>query len=212
MSLKAYDGDVSDLGLDFTVVNHELGETRVVELKPGGANIAVNSSNRIEYIQLMADYKLNKQIRKHFIAFREGLNNVLNIEWLYMFSNVELQVLISGAEIPVDITDLRLHAKYGGNFESTHPTIEIFWEVVQAFSDEEKRQLLKFVTSLSRPPLLGFKDLDPPFTIQDAVDTDRLPSASTCMNLLKLPPFQTAAVLREKLLYAITANSGFELS
>lgn len=212
MSLKAYDGDVSDLGLDFTVVSHELGETRVEELKPGGSNITVNSSNRIEYIQLMADYKLNKQIRKHCVAFREGLNNVLNIEWLFMFSNVELQVLISGAEIPVDIDDLRLHAKYGGNFDGSHPTIEIFWDVVQAFTDDEKRQLLKFVTSLSRPPLLGFKDLEPPFTIQDAVDTDRLPSASTCMNLLKLPPFQTAVVLREKLLYAITANTGFELS
>lgn len=212
LSLKAYDGDVSDLGLDFTVVSHELGETRVEELKPGGANITVNSGNRIEYIQLMADYKLNKQIRKHCVAFREGLNNVLPIEWLFMFSNVELQTLISGAEIPVDIEDLRMHAKYGGNFDGQHPTIEIFWEVVQAFTDEEKRQLLKFVTSLSRPPLLGFKDLDPPFTIQDAVDTERLPSASTCMNLLKLPPFPTAAILREKLLYAITANTGFELS
>lgn len=29
MSLKAYEGDVSDLGLDFTVVCDELGETRV---------------------------------------------------------------------------------------------------------------------------------------------------------------------------------------
>lgn len=203
---------MTDLGLDFTVVTHELGETRVDELKPNGANITVNSSNRIEYVQLMADFKLNKQIRKHCIAFREGLNNVINIEWLFMFSNVELQVLISGAEIPVDIEDLRLHVKYGGNYDGGHPTIVIFWEVVQSFSDEEKRQLLKFVTSLSRPPLLGFKDLEPPFTIQDAVDTDRLPSASTCMNLLKLPPFKTANVLREKLLYAITANTGFELS
>lgn len=203
---------MADLGLDFTVAHHELGETRVEELKPGGANITVNSSNRIEYISLMADYRLNKQIRKHCIAFREGLNNVLHIEWLFMFSNVELQVLISGAEIPVDLDDLRLHVKYGGNFEDSHPTIQLFWEVVDTFSDEERRQLLKFVTSLSRPPLLGFKDLHPPFTIQDAVDTDRLPSSSTCMNLLKLPPFQTSTVLREKLLYAISANSGFELS
>lgn len=56
------------------------------------------------------------------------------------------------------------------------------------------------------------QDLDPPFCIQNAGDTDRLPSASTCMNLLKLPAFSTAAVLREKLLYAIESGSGFELS
>lgn len=87
MSLKAYEGDVLDLGLDFTVVCDELGETRVVELKPNGSNIAVTSENKLEYIQLMADFKLNKQIRNQCLAFRQGLANVLPIEWLYMFSN-----------------------------------------------------------------------------------------------------------------------------
>lgn len=212
LSLKSYEGDVADLGLDFTVVSNELGETKVEELKPNGVNIMVNSSNRIEYIRLMADYKLNRQIRQQCAAFRRGLSNVVTVEWLYMFSNKEFQVLISGAEIPVDIDDLRKHARYGGDFDPNHPTIKIFWECLKNFDDLQRRQLLKFVTSCSRPPLLGFKDLDPPFCIQNAGDTDRLPSASTCMNLLKLPAFNTAEQLREKLLYAIESGSGFELS
>lgn len=157
LSLKAYEGDVEDLGLDFTVVVNELGETKVLDLKPNGSNILVTSANRIEYISLMADYKLNRQIRQQCAAFRKGLANVLTIEWLYMFSNKEFQVLISGAEIPVDIDDLRMHAKYGGDFEPNHPTIKFFWEVLLNFDDLQRRQLLKFVTSCSRPPLLGFK-------------------------------------------------------
>lgn len=157
LSLKSYEGDVADLGLDFTVVSNELGETKIEELKPNGSNIMVNSSNRIEYIRLMADYKLNRQIRQQCAAFRRGLSNVVTVEWLYMFSNKEFQVLISGAEIPVDIDDLRKHARYGGDFEPAHPTIQIFWEVLQNFDDLQRRQLLKFVTSCSRPPLLGFK-------------------------------------------------------
>lgn len=160
----------------------------------------------------MADFKLNKQIRRQCVAFREGLANIVPIEWLYMFSNKELQVLISGAEIPVDINDLMIHTRYGGDFEMKHPTILYFWNVVNNFSDIQKRQLLKFVTSCSRPPLLGFKDLDPPFCIQNAGDTDRLPSASTCMNLLKLPAFNDENLLKEKLLYAIQSGAGFELS
>ncbi|KAG0307017.1 hypothetical protein BGZ98_001257 [Dissophora globulifera] len=40
----------------------------------------------------------------------------------------------------------------------------------------------------------------------------RLPTSSTCFNLLKLPPFSSKAVLREKLRYAIMSNTGFELS
>lgn len=60
--LKNYDGDVSELGLDFTIVNSDLGENEEVELKPGGKNTIVTAQNRIEYIHLMADYRLNKQV------------------------------------------------------------------------------------------------------------------------------------------------------
>ncbi|XP_067628842.1 ubiquitin-protein ligase E3C [Eurosta solidaginis] len=210
--LKDYDGDVTELNLDFTVASNSLGHTQVVELKPNGQSIPVTTSNRIEYLQLMADYKLNVQIRKHCVAFRRGLSNVLPVEWLYMFSNKELQILISGAEIPIDLEDLKKHCKYGGEYSNEHPSIIVFWSVLESFNDLQRRQLLKFVTSCSRPPLLGFKDLDPPFFIQNAGDMERLPTASTCTNLLKLPPFKTEEQMREKLLYAIQSGVGFELS
>ena len=63
--LKNYDGNIADLGLDFTIVNSDLGENEEVELKPGGKNVPVTTSNRIEYIHLMADYRLNKQVSLH---------------------------------------------------------------------------------------------------------------------------------------------------
>nr|CAD7445175.1 unnamed protein product [Timema bartmani] len=210
--LKTYEGDVADLGLDFTVMNDELGETRVEELKPGGANIQVTNINRIEYIHLMADYKLNRQMRAQCNAFKQGLANVVPVEWLQMFNNRELQVLISGAQIPVAVEDLKQHTNYAGGYASDHPTIKVFWKVMNNFTDEQRSQLLKFVTSCSRPPLLGFKELDPPFCIQHAGSVDRLPTASTCMNLLKLPEFTDEVTLRDKLLYAIQAGAGFELS
>ena len=61
--LKTYKGDVEDLGLDFTVVSEELGKTRVEELKLNGSSITVTNENIIEYIHLVADYKLNRQIK-----------------------------------------------------------------------------------------------------------------------------------------------------
>ena len=65
--------------LDFTVVSEELGKTQVEELKPDGSSIAVNNENRIEYIRLVADYKLNRQIRSQTNAFRQGLADVVNL-------------------------------------------------------------------------------------------------------------------------------------
>ena len=99
-----------------------------------------------------------------------------------------------------------------GEYREDHPVIKLFWEVVTSFSETEKRQLLKFVTSCSRPPLLGFKQLSPPLHISPAVGEERLPSASTCMNVLKLPQFQDSSTLKHKLLYAIQSGAGFEMS
>ena len=129
-----------------------------------------------------------------------------------MFSSTELSTLISGAEHEISVTDLQAHTNYSGGYEINHPTITAFWQVVSGFDEEQKRSLLKFVTSCSRPPLLGFKvsflwqindlintnqfqDLDPPFCIQNAgTEQERLPTASTCMNLLKLPDFRVRRI------------------
>lgn len=147
----------------------------------------------------------------HFFKI-QGLANVVDLERLQTFNCRELQVLVSGAFIPVDFEDLKQHTTYAGGYTSTHPVIVNFWQVVSTFNDTRRRQLLKFVTSCSRPPLLGFKDMVPPFCIQSAGTDDRLPTASTCMNLLKLPEFSDINVLREKLLYALESGTGFELS
>lgn len=45
----------------------------------------------------------------------------------------------------------------------------------------------------------------------DESQKENLPTASTCMNLLKLPDYKNKEKLRSKLVYAITSNSGFEM-
>ncbi|EKX32006.1 hypothetical protein GUITHDRAFT_121825 [Guillardia theta CCMP2712] len=225
MYLKNYEGDVRDLSLDFTVTTDEMGGGEVEELVPGGSNIEVTSSNKIQYIHLVADYRLNKQIKRQCEAFLRGFQDVIRVEWIRFFNPVELQVLISGEDDGgFDVEDLKAHTVYSGGYTSLDSTCRRFWKVVAQFSSKEKSALLKFVTSCPRPPLLGFASLQPPFTIHrvhsdkgfwdymTGKSEDRLPTSSTCMNLLKLPPYPSSSNLRDKLLYAITANAGFELS
>ena len=50
------------------------------------------------------------------------------------------------------------------------------------------------------------------FKLHSGAAAARLPSAATCMNLLKLPQYESVQQLKEKLLYAIKSHSGFELS
>lgn len=96
------------------LVEIELLLFQVIELKPNGRNIAVTDENRIEYIHLVANYKLNKQINEQVFKFRQGLSDVINLEWLRMFDANELRILISGAPGEIDVVDWRNHSQYRG--------------------------------------------------------------------------------------------------
>lgn len=112
--LRDYKGDVQDLGLDFTNVTSDLGETKIVDLKPNGRNIPVTNDNRLEYIHRLADLKLNVQIKKQCAAFRDGLDSVVPLLWLKLFNYKELQVIIGGNNQAIDLVDLQAHTVYGG--------------------------------------------------------------------------------------------------
>jgi len=84
--------------------------------------------------------------------------------------------------------------------------------VLRGFDAAQRSAMLKFVSSCSRAPLLGFSWITPMFCIHKAHEMGRLPTSATCMNLLKLPPYDSLESTREKLTYAISAGCGFELS
>jgi len=156
-----------------------------------------------------------------------------------MFNQKELQLLLGGVNTPIDIDDLRRNTNYGGLYTPQQPTIVAFWrvrpqrfdrrlsltdplfvsfQVVEGFDAEQRRALLRFVTSVGRPPLLyvsserqscsentdmdcrcsGFSGLVPKFSIRDAgSDQNRLPTSSTCVNLLKVRSwFNSLACIR----------------
>ena len=41
---------------------------------------------------------------------------------------------------------------------------------------------------------------------------DMLPTASTCFNILRIPPYTNEKTLKDKIMYAIHSNAGFEMA
>ena len=141
------------------------------------------------------------------------MQRVVSVPKLKMFFENELQMLLSGIDEKLNLKDLQKHCIYKGGYGPTVTTVRLFWEVLATLEESELMLLIKFVTGCSRPPLLGFKHLRPPFTIQRMSDTDRLPISSTCFNILKLPPYKDASKMKEKVIKAITmASTGFHLT
>ncbi|KAL6234019.1 hypothetical protein BDW75DRAFT_213440 [Aspergillus navahoensis] len=223
LQLKNYPGDVEDFSLNFTVTDTiplPDGGSRTItrDLKSNGSDIAVTNQNRLVYISYIARYRLQVQPALQTNAFLQGLGQIIQPSWLSMFNQSELQTLVSGESGDIDVQDLRRNTLYGGVYtigddKEEHPTIKLFWEVLEQMTNEERRKVLRFVTSTPRAPLLGFSHLNPRFSIRDSSEDDqRLPSTSTCVNLLKLPRYKSASTLREKLLYAVNSGAGFDLS
>lgn len=230
VALKNWTGNVEeDFGLNFTITDNliinEKGGTfsKTRELIPSGANIAVTNANRLLYIDRFVRYRLQYHPKLVTEAFLKGLGQMIEPMWLAMFNQKELQWLIGGDDNELDLLDLRRNTDLGGIYQrgddpADHPTIELFWTVLKEMDDRDRREVLRFATSTPRAPLLGFSNLNPKFSIRDSTndegrhDLNRLPTSSTCVNQLKLPPYTSKALMREKLLYAARSGAGFDLS
>ncbi|VDB90411.1 Bgt-4053 [Blumeria graminis f. sp. tritici] len=223
LKLKNYHGNVEDFFLDFTITDsitlkNGVNKTITRELIPNGSQVPVNNENRPLYVSYVARHRLQIQPHQQTQAFLKGLTDVINPTWISMFNQSELQRLVSGDSSEIDIDDLRRNTVYSGAYQigddgEEHDTIKIFWKVFKSLDDSDRRKVLKYVTSTPRAPLLGFSQLNPLFTIRDSGnDEERLPSTSTCVNLLKLPRYANECNLKEKLLYAVHSGAGFDLS
>ncbi|GMR36477.1 hypothetical protein PMAYCL1PPCAC_06672, partial [Pristionchus mayeri] len=208
---------IESLDLDFSVIVDELGRTRRVDLIPNGSTIRVNGSNRNKYIQKFVNFFLHDRLSSMLESLRDGVSDVVDHRWLAIFSSRELALLVCGEEGDIDVEDLlrhtHIHVPRGVQQEDVDLYMVQLESILSSFSSEDRRAFVKFVTGCPRPPLGGFSLLVPNIGIQLLPNVEgRLPTSATCMNLLKLPLYQDAKVLEEKLRYAINAGAGFELS
>jgi ubiquitin-protein ligase E3 C len=204
--------NVEDLHVFFSITISDQGEVEEIDLIENGRNVPVTKDNLTRYFHLMANYKTNVQFQRHTAAFLQGVQCVVPRAWLKMFDPYELNLLISGSNTGFDVVDLRRNTIYSGGFQDDSPVVQWLWQLLQHMEPDDMGRFLMFATSCSRAPLLGFQNLYPKFCIHRVPDGERLPTASTCANLLKLPDYLNPEALKSKLMQAIRAEAGFDLS
>ena len=93
-------------------------------LKENGDKIAVNKANRKEFVDLYADFILNKGIEESFKAFRRGfMKTVMNSPLAKWYLPEELEILLCGTKV-MDWKNLEGSTSYDSGFESTHSYIK----------------------------------------------------------------------------------------
>uniref|UniRef100_A0A7M4EYE5 Ubiquitin-protein ligase E3A n=1 Tax=Crocodylus porosus TaxID=8502 RepID=A0A7M4EYE5_CROPO len=208
--LLEYEGSVEDdMMITFQISHTDLfGNPMMHDLKENGDKIPITNENRKEFVNLYADYILNKSVEKQFKAFRRGFHMVTNESPLkYLFRPEEIELLICGSR-NLDFQALEETTEYDGGYTRDSLIIREFWEIVHSFTDEQKRLFLQFTTGTDRAPVGGLGKLKM-IIAKNGPDTERLPTSHTCFNVLLLPEYSSKEKLKERLLKAITYAKGF---
>ncbi|CAH8641682.1 unnamed protein product [Schistosoma guineensis] len=149
--------DECDLDLYFIGTYDLLGALREDELIEGGKDIKVTEENKSDYIRLMVDWRFNRGVKKQTEEIHKGIFEVLNPEWLELFDERELELLLSGMP-EIDVDDWEKNTVYIKYTRSSKQIIW-FWKLIRKLDNEHRARLLQFVTGTCHLPLGGFSEL-----------------------------------------------------
>lgn len=189
----------------FDTFRTQLSDGSEVELVPGGSSTPVTFANRGTYCDEVAAARLLECARQCEAMLR-GISAVIPRRLLPLFTWRQLELLCCGAaDVSVDV--LRARTRYGVGVSAAQRHVRHFWSTLRAFSPEQRSLFLRFVWGRSRLPSSAAEWGETRFTIhtkQTARPDACFPVAHTCFFSLELPAYSSAAVCRERLLYAIT--------
>jgi ubiquitin-protein ligase E3 A len=202
------EGVAEEVGLTFTVDTDYYGMAQVTELCANGENTLVTTENKDAYVHLCVDFWLNRGTQRMFDPFLMGFNTLCDNPVLSMCTPAELEILICG-EPHLDFEALRKVTEYSDGYTADSEQVLWLWEILlQEFTAEQRKQFLFFCTGADRAPIGGLGKLR--FIVQRSEsDSDHLPSAHTCFNVLSLPAYSSKAKLSKLLSLAISNAQGF---
>ncbi|VVB07753.1 unnamed protein product [Arabis nemorensis] len=192
------------LGLTFVMETEELGKRDTIELTDKGNDIAVNSENRKEYVDLLIKQRFARSISKQVSQFSRGFTDMLSagVPLKSFFNRLYLEDLdgmLRGGENQISIDDWKAHTEYNG-FKETDRQIDWFWKILKKMTEEEKKSILFFWTSTRFIPLEGFRGLSSKLYLYRLYEAnDRLPTSQTCFHRLCLPKYPTMAIMEQRL-------------
>ncbi|VDM31369.1 unnamed protein product [Hydatigera taeniaeformis] len=176
---------------------------------------AIDHGNLEIYIKRSIDFAMEKGIRKQMEAMKDGFNLVFPLSTLAVFTPEELDQLVSGDMLPNKWTHEELLAAFEpvAGYTQQSASYLMLLEVLSNFTGTERKCFVRFVTGSPNLPPGGFRNLHPKIKVakKDASAFGPYPSVNTCMHYLKLPEYDTAEQMREKLLTA-AVQPGFFLN
>merc|ERR1711871_729590 len=180
------DAEMFDFSCDGLMFQVRLSDGGSRELLPGGASKAVTFENREEFVQLLVEARMH-EIDTQCDAIRRGiLSACIPSQLLGLWTVEEFQKHVSGSpEVPVDL--MKAQTRFSGDGPK-----DMFWELMEKFSHEERGLVLKFATGRIRLPV----------NLQiswNSSDDERCPTAATCSQAMYLPRYSSIEIMERQI-------------
>ncbi|GMT32611.1 hypothetical protein PFISCL1PPCAC_23908, partial [Pristionchus fissidentatus] len=211
------EADFEHLEQYFTLPGNE-----TFELVKGGKNKPVTKANVMQFVKLVVRWRLREGVAREMEAVRRGFCSIIDSTHLAIFTADELDQLLCGC--PDDAGDkvwgaAAITAAIKPDHGYAHDSDQIKWlvKMLSGFNRDEQRRFIQFCTGSPRLPVGGFRALNPPLTVvrKSAAygsSDEELPSAMTCYNYLKVPPYSSYEVFFERFSVALQFVTSFHLT
>jgi hypothetical protein len=178
-------------------IGNAVGE--MVELRPNGRGIVVTEALRPGFVEMCRAYRL-REFDEQLKVIKEGFNYVFPSRAAGLLSPVELAFLCCGSDsCPVE--EMKKWVSVSGDSEGQSA---MFWRVMEGFSPDERRAIIKFACGrVGLPPPGGSwpSKISLSFSSRTNVREghERLPTAGTCSWSMYIPYYPTQNIMAAKL-------------
>ena len=164
----------------------------MVSLVEGGSEKLVDYDDRLDYCQLVKERRM-RESTKQVDAIRRGFTKVVPSAVLQLLTWQELEVKVCGSP-EISMEKLKASARYEGGLSAKSKRVELMWQALEKFTNEERSRFLRFITGRRRLPCTIY--------IDSGDGEGKLPTSATCSNTLYLPKYDSVTEAVDRLRYA----------
>ncbi|KAM8750883.1 putative E3 ubiquitin-protein ligase HERC3 isoform 2-T2 [Acanthopagrus schlegelii] len=181
-------------------------------VEPQNPEKPVTGQNKKEFVDAYVNHVFNTSVESVFQEFERGFFQVCDRNLVtQLFQPEELQVVLVGKDV-YDWAKLKQNTLYEGIYHAGHPNIQMFWEVFDELTEDQRKDFIWFLTGYRRVPILGMGQIQMTVRdkqVQSGSDDQHFPESLTCHSILELPLYSTKKIMRDRLTDALKPKKGF---
>ncbi|XP_034391869.1 probable E3 ubiquitin-protein ligase HERC4 [Cyclopterus lumpus] len=183
-----------------------------VDLDPQNPEKPLTVQNKKEFVEAYVKHAFNASVVGVFEEFQRGFFQVCERALVKMFLPEQLRGVLVGQDV-YDWPKLKQNTVWEPDFDNNSK--QMFWEIFDELTEDQKKDFFLFVTGYRRVPILGMDQIWMKVQVQQVQSGQRhdqhLPGSLTCHSILYLPLYSSKEVLRERLTVALIKERGFSM-